>query len=247
MNNTTMTRMLLGCAFLCASVPAFADTTSIATCPFVIAESGVYHVTQDLTCPGEGIAITANDVELHLDGHTLDGGSGLQNGQTGIDVSGSNDRVFGSGLVTNFGAGIRIGFSTGTTVINCTLKNNGAVGIGVAFSSDTTLISNSALGNKGYGIRAKLSNNIVLKANQSDGSEGAGIELDAVNGSIIQANQTDGNQYGIRLSVNSTGNIIKANAAHGNTVFDLDDDNSGCDANTWKGNSFATANQPCIQ
>lgn len=39
---------------------------------------------------------------------------------------------------------------------------------------------------------------------------------------------------------------VQSNTATGNTFFDLFEAIPGCDANTWKDNTFGTSNDPCI-
>src|SRR5712691_10950502 len=73
---STLTLLAAGLLLAIAPARARADVTPISSCPYTISQPGQYHITQDLTCPVNGTAITisANDVELHFDGHTLDGG-----------------------------------------------------------------------------------------------------------------------------------------------------------------------------
>src|SRR5262245_42666664 len=52
-------------------------STKISSCPFVIAKPGVYTVARDIICSGTAISILADNVDLHLGGHTISGnGSG---------------------------------------------------------------------------------------------------------------------------------------------------------------------------
>ncbi len=121
-----------------------------------------------------------------------------------------------------------------TAIVNCVANNNGGDGEGAGIqlwkSSDDTLISNTATGNGIFGI----------------GLFGSGSDSGS-NGNILRSNQTDGNgRTGIVLDSFSSQNLMQANKAHNNGGFDLADNNPACDANTWKSNSFTTANQPCI-
>ncbi|HEX4170307.1 MAG TPA: right-handed parallel beta-helix repeat-containing protein [Bryobacteraceae bacterium] len=238
-----LTHTLLGCVLLGASLPAAAQTTSITTCPFDITAPGVYHVTQDLFCPGNGITINADNVELHLDGHILDG-TGV--GEIGIGVYGSNDSVLGSGTVTNFYYDDIQVQGSGNRLVNLT-ATSAVLGIDLYSSTQTTVLNCTANNNiDGIVIEIGSSQNTLI-SNTASGNEFDGIGLYAVSNNILRANQTDGNYlHGIYVSEGSSSNLLQANKAHGNTVFDLEDDNTACDANTWKSNSFDTANQPCI-
>ena len=66
--------------------------------------------------------------------------------------------------------------------------------------------------------------------------------LAALDGSNISAN-----------NVIQGNNVVGSNTAQGNaawpgltSVFDLNDQNPGCDNNTWAGNVFGTASSACI-
>jgi hypothetical protein len=49
------------------------------------------------------------------------------------------------------------------------------------------------------------------------------------------------------VSGTGTGNNMQGNTAQNNGIFDLQDENTNCDDNTWKKNIFGTASQACIQ
>src|SRR5258708_6551487 len=83
---------------------ASAAITFISSCNITISQSGQYHLSQDISCPfQDGIIIVAPDVELHFDGHNLDGGGF---GVDGVLVNAPNASIFGSGTVTGFHSGI---------------------------------------------------------------------------------------------------------------------------------------------
>jgi len=241
-----LTHTILGCVLLGASLPATPQTTSITTCPFEIYNPGIYHVTQDLVCPVFGISINAANVELHLDGHTLEGLEGARHAAYGIGMFNFNDSVLGSGTVTNFEVDIAVNGS-GNRLVNITATSASSVGIQLHYVTQTTLL-NCTANNNSIGILLQPgSNGNTLISNTASGNAQDGIRLFAASNNILRANQTDGNhQYGIYVTEGSSSNLLQANKAHGNTTFDLDDDNATCDANTWKSNQFDTANQPCI-
>jgi len=240
---------LLGCVLLLASLPVEAQVTSIDYCPFFITQSGEYHVTRDLTCPADGgIHIDADNVRLHLDGHTLDG---LGVGAIGLLIIGSNNSVFGSGTVKNFQFNIFLGdpalleTPVGNRLANITAAGSSGPGILVTNSIQNAII-NCTFTNNAYGIYLGIgSSRNAFISNTARGNEFAGI-LVVYSDNVLLGNQTDGNQYGIQVEVSSSRNAILANKAHHNTTYDLDDDNAACDDNVWKSNSFGTANRRCI-
>ncbi len=131
-------------------------------------------ITQDTTltrdlgpCPGNGLNITADNVTLDLNGHTITGPH-----QSGVTPAGGEHvgvnfrRVSGStvqnGEVRNFDAGVGMGRSNGNTVRNMSIHHNinhsalgGAIndcnfGDGVAlFSSDNNTITGNTIANNG--------------------------------------------------------------------------------------------------
>jgi len=166
----------------------------------------------------------------------------------------------GPGTVTNFNDNIAIHPSfesapnSGNRVVNLTATQAtfGGYGILIDGSNSNTVITSTSDNNTGGGILLAGGHDNIAIANTASGNafEGIGLYSDIANGptnDIVRANHTDRNgSYGIHIGPTSGGNLIQANKAHGNTLFDLDDENSGCDSNTWKSNSFNTANQPCI-
>jgi Periplasmic copper-binding protein (NosD) len=96
------------------------------------------------------------------------------------------------------------------------------------------------------------SNNNTIVNNTASNNEGGLIIATFVTGSHnneIHANRTNNNSSGDGLQVQhgSTGNNLSGNKSFGNLPFDMEDDNPNCDSNSWQGNQFNTANQPCIQ
>ena len=85
-------------------------------------------------------------------------------------------------------------------------------------------------------------NNNVFSANQT------GVAVSASSSdNHLDNNQASGNGFqGIGVELGSTSNHINGNTALMNGVFDLQDQNANCDDNKWNGNTFVTANQPCI-
>src|SRR5262245_3525203 len=109
-------------AFYLAVLPA-SPAVLISSCETVISQPGQYHLSSDIVCGTSetGITITADHVELHLDGHTLSG-----NGTSlfGVDVTGSDVRILGSGEITGFIAGISLFKNRDNRIENVTAINN---------------------------------------------------------------------------------------------------------------------------
>src|SRR5690242_9408520 len=90
-------RIALGSFVLVHS--ALAAVGQISACPFTISQPGQYHIVKDLTCPVNGIVVSASNVDLFFDGHTL---NGVGAGEFGVLATGSNDSISGGGTVTRF-------------------------------------------------------------------------------------------------------------------------------------------------
>ena len=243
-------QIVFGCLVLLVR-GALADVTEISTCPYTILQPGQYHIANNLTCRKSGIDVVASNVQLHFDGHTL---NGMGAGQIGVLVTGSNDRIFGSGTVTNFQFGIVVESvdenvpTSGNQIVNITVTNSLSQGIVLINSVQNNIISCTANKNRTDGIfLGSSSNRNTLISNTASGNGSSGIHLFDDNNNILIANEADGNGFdGIFVDFGLSGNLILANKAVNNSSFDLADSNSNCDSNTWKSNQFRTANQPCI-
>jgi parallel beta-helix repeat protein len=238
---------IFGC-FVLLVRGARADINEINTCPYEILHPGQYHITKDLTCPVDGIQIMASDVQLHFDGHTL---NGMGTGVFGVLVVGSNNSIFGGGTVTRFQFDIVVeGLSesaptSGNQIVNITVTNSLNQGIVVVNSRQNTIINCTANTNGSEGFRLESDNTLISNTANNNGNAGI-LVID--NNNTLRANQTDGNGFnGIYVDLGASGNLIQANKAAKNTPFDLYDFNTTCDSNTWKANQFRTANQKCIR
>jgi parallel beta-helix repeat protein len=94
------------------------------------------------------------------------------------------------------------------------------------------------------------SNNVIVSNTASDND--GGIFLITVtlgsNNNQVSANTTSNNgaNGGLVITVGSGGNNISGNKSFNNLPFDMEDDNPSCGTNTWRGNKFNLASQPCI-
>lgn len=190
-----------------------------------IQQPGNYHLTQDLTATVfVCIVVAADNVTIHLDGHTIHG-----TGQGILAENVSNLSIFGSGTIEANVVGINALGVNGITVTNV------AVRVHVDANAAISLIDGTA--------------NVTLTANTlrtfPEGQIGSfGILVAGANDSIVRANDVSGFSGGIVVDL-STGSIIQANTSLGNRVDMVTVD--PCGANTWKSNTFVTFNGQCIQ
>ena len=94
-------------------------------------------------------------------------------------------------------------------------------------------------------ITVQGDNNTIVNNTANDNAGGIAI-LGSNN--EIHANTTDNNasSFGIELFSGASGNSISGNTSLNNTPYDMQDDNTGCGTNKWRGNKFNMANMSCI-
>lgn len=125
--------------------------------PFVIAATGSYVLTGDLTPgPASGITVMAAGVTLDMNGFSLVGAGG----PVGIDAGAATGFKVKNGTITGFGGnGLTAGVEAQVTKMR--ISGNGAVGI-AAFSC--LVVENVITGNATFGLqvdRCKIENNVV--------------------------------------------------------------------------------------
>jgi parallel beta-helix repeat protein len=185
---------------------------------------------------------------------------------TGIAMSGGSDRnVVDSTQVVGtwgFADGVVIEASEKNTVKNSRIhdseyREGGVSGIVVRDSPSTWISSNIVTENETNGVLVTGNSAYsVVRGNIADrnarSNQGCGI---AVRSTRVTVHSNTANENGalfgypgsgICLHAGASSNVVRDNSAFDNVVFDLVDENAGCDANTWSGNRFGTANQPCI-
>jgi parallel beta-helix repeat protein len=266
--STGALKRLLLCALLGGALSivvgvgqAAAAPPTAVTCGSTIVAKGQYYLAAD--CGGAGITITASQVHLKLEGHTMSGP-----GLAGISASGvSKLYVEGPGTITNYNFGMLLDQVDDSHVAQVTMTadifgvrltrshndqfnddvaTDGGLGFQQAASSGIHYVDVTASNNNaGFGISGGST------ATHIDGSTANsniyGLRIQNSSDIHVDGSTANGNFfYGIWVQSGATGNDIHGNTALGNSVFDLNDDNPNCDSSKWDGNQFNTANQPCI-
>jgi hypothetical protein len=174
---------VLGClAAVGLAIPATAaaKVTSLTSCQ-TIAAPGEYRLDADISVnsptPADCFDITASDVRLNLNGHTITGPQSEAFGSTAINVEGgaANAKIVGPGTldlwdpngislgggngsvrgvtVTRDSIGIEIESSDNSVRGNLDTSNGfGVFGIDVDTGTGNTIIGNSAHGNSGFDL-----------------------------------------------------------------------------------------------
>jgi parallel beta-helix repeat protein len=116
--------------------------TPISAAPFIIATSGSYYLTQNLTTgSGDAITINAAGVTVDLNGFTLS--SNAAGTGTGVAINGDGCTIR-HGRITNFASGIKGGTYTGSTIegISCDTCSAAGLSVGLAGLIQACRVSN---------------------------------------------------------------------------------------------------------
>jgi hypothetical protein len=141
-------------------------------------------LTSDLTCSGEGQALTvaADGVVLDLAGHSITGDTG-----NGIYVN-ARDVVVRGGTVAGFQRGILVAYERSASVQRMNLKGNYT---GLESNGDTTL-SASRVGGNTLGVLASIGRTSIVRNEVSRNVQGVVSEYGAstqVRDSVLRSNQ----------------------------------------------------------
>ncbi len=192
----------------------------ISDCPYTINEPGFYILANNLG-PYEGTCITiaADNVLLNCDGKSITG-KNKESTDIGIFSDTSQNVIVENCTITEFGDGIRLVFSSYTT-----LRNNTAFGNfnGIKFwksGPHNILQENNTSNNNTYGIIIMDSPDNTL-INNISGENTSGVYISASNNSILTNNNASnnkspaGNSTGFFIS-NSSGCVLTGNVANNN-------------------------------
>ncbi len=201
-----------------------------------------------------GIFIVSDHVDLALNGFTISGN--FNNGEAGIAVSlfaatgNSHVHITGPGTVTGWFVGVVLFGDSFSSVTEVTADTNGAGfldigGLKNAFDGNTA--TNSVFFTEFAGGFTLLGTTDDAVRNNTVSDNQFGILLLGGTGNDVRFNTVTGN-FGVGIGIAATDNSIFHNTAQGTLGGpDLSDANANCDSNTWKHNTFGTADQPCIQ
>jgi len=240
---------LVGLILLGAS-PAHAFT-SVTQCGQTLTTPGEYILTTDLSCNGtfgNGIVISANDVILHLAGHTIastdcDGtkaisGISVEGGVSGVQIDGGTIRGFNDGIalaasgshisgMTVTGAcffGIALS-GTDNQVDTSTVTLSGLDGIGIGAATGTQVRNNDISDNARVGVDiSNFSNNNVVEHNIINRNgirdrEQGGVAIFNGTGNLIASNALNNNFNGIEIE--SPGNTARGNTVNGSVSIGI--------------------------
>jgi parallel beta-helix repeat protein len=190
------------------------------------------------------------------DNNALEANTVVENGSTLVLPGG-----FFCGGVNTLCGGISLQGSHGNDINSEDVRRNAQLGVAMDANSSGNTIRSSDASQTGvlFGFNAvgieDLGNSNTIRSSTSNGNTSGGIQIRGPN-DIVMGNTANGNGPGGGHCANGSGicvvlgpgmNVIQDNTALGNTGVDLGDENPGCDADTWKSNTFGTSNQACIK
>jgi parallel beta-helix repeat protein len=197
----------------------------ISTCSVLDTAGATYTLTADIIDSSATVCmnITANNVTLDCQGHTIDGTDTLST--FGIYVyrasATTTNETIKNCTLTDWGYGIRLYFSSNNTITNSTANSNSYYGIVLSSSSNNTITSSTANSNSYYGILLSFSSNNQITNSTANSNSYDGIRLYSssnyvIVNCIVQANTN----YGIYLSTaGNPANLIYNNLFNNTNNF----------------------------
>jgi parallel beta-helix repeat protein len=236
MGRTTRVVVAAVAAVALSPSPALAASTTLACGATITADTRLGNDLHD--CPGIGIVIGADGVELDLNGHTVDG-DGVGDFE-GINVKGHDNTSVSNGTVRDFVEGVAVldaaggrvsglvltrlrhvgvfvSDSSGMTVTNTRSTAVAFSGVFVTRSQDVAVVGNTVT-RSGGGVGMRVSARVRIAGNTvTDVDCGGVVLLDGGTDSVVESNQLSGRNGcdGITLSAGSDRNVVRGNAVSG--------------------------------
>lgn len=180
------------------------------------------------------------------------------NQTVGIGMISFDNVIRGNVVQGNGTDGVVVGGGTGNLIESNVIQGNGGNGFYLdrggpnTRTGGTRVRSNTITANGMHGVvLSGLTGGASVVANTIAHNGGDGVLIgDLATLHLVQGNQIVGNLANgvhiVRTPIGGGFNRVLGNVALRNARFDLADDNTNCDANTWSGNQFGTRNQSCI-
>jgi large repetitive protein len=147
-----------------------------------------------LDCPGDGLVIGADNVNVDLNGKTIDGvglGAGVRN-------EGFSNVTITNGTIQHFDEGVRLGEGTEQTVVSdLTVRSNDLVGIELSGAGSEGVgdeVRGNTITDNGVGVAVALvagSGHNLLVGNDIEMSSAAGLRVDSSSANTIRENTID--------------------------------------------------------
>ena len=224
--NTAENRIFANTTAFGIFAPLGEYTTELAFCREV-ARSGRYTMVRNITQSTIGgcFAITAGDVTLDGDGHSVSGTGGAA---VSTELStGFLDNVTVTDVRTGrFDVGVKLVGVAGGTVLNVTATGHGSAGISLDGVIRGHVVGSNASANAGDGIRVRDSRDIVLWDDVASDNGRAGVDVANATDLAVIESMLARNRVGVNLSADTATSTI---AIHRNDI----EANSRYGVNNW--------------
>ena len=232
--------LALGLAWTVLEKGAAEAATPVACGDQLDVSGGHYVLSSDLSCPGDGVRITADGVQFDLSGFTLSGPKcGGADCGVGIAVGGhscmstSGVRV-SDGTVTDFATGLWVSCAVDASITDITVsESRGPGGTGLIFeNSSFSRIARSEFSRNnlsGAWFRNSHHNEFtgnVLALNFGNYPSSGGLALQSSDYNVISKNTVSNSAAGIALG-DSSGNIVRGNSTANDLNIGLLGDSDG--------------------
>ncbi|HET9050878.1 MAG TPA: right-handed parallel beta-helix repeat-containing protein, partial [Candidatus Dormibacteraeota bacterium] len=239
-----------------AAPPAPAGTvTATPACGSLITASVT--LTADIgPCPGAGLIVGADNITVHLGGHSITGSGSRDGKSAGITLKAHEGVTVTNGSVSGFSAGVAINMGVNDTVRSLKVHDNigpafdGAIlsdGIAIFHSFGTQVLSNTLTHNgthSGIGVYGVDSNATLIKGNTITAGVGGTNEPLAGVGVVVTALlEPDDARRGTPVDGNDvTNNTITGNQGSG--IVSVTNINASILGNVVQGNGVSTLGAP---
>jgi parallel beta-helix repeat protein len=190
-------------------------------CGDIITQNTTLH-SDLINCPANGVVIGAAGITLNLDGHTIDGEVGSNDGVD--NPNGFDNLVIKDGTIRDFDNGVEMVNAKKVTLRGLTIQTVGNNGMNLFDFDDSVIEDNLLFGNGNVGISLNAggvlgSNDNRIKRNTILNTPNEGIQLTAGSrGNMLSRNIALNNGTGIFIDAGVTGTKIERNHADNNTT-----------------------------
>jgi parallel beta-helix repeat protein len=162
-----------------------------------------------------GIVIERSNITIDGNGYTLQS-TGMGYRPRGIELEGTQNVTIQNMNVENFGYGVFLNLTSGSTVSGSNITNNQVHGIWLHNSSNNIVIGNNIKDNRAYGLALGYSDNNTISCNNiTTNEDGISMFLSSFNNTIYSNNIINNSRYAIEFW-HASNNTIQDNSITNN-------------------------------
>jgi parallel beta-helix repeat protein len=126
-------------------------------------------------------------------------------------------------------------------------NHNGDAGLLIKGKSDNHIFHSSFAHNRSGVMLAGSVRNRIADSSADENGDGIIAGPGSRGNHILDCEASNNTGVGVLANSGSSKNVFGNNHAVSNGRIDAEDDNSGCDSNTWFDDTFGAVSQNCIQ